>query len=277
MCSVADSRSHSSYHRSDSIDSDLIRDAHRVHCSSSSSSSNLYPSHPHTAPHPPGHVGVATPPMMSLPASGSNLNQHYSCSSSSMLPTKLPHAPNIKPLISIPLPSGPLTSNILDSLEEGSDSVSSVNTSSLPKSKEDPAPAINSSSVLGDYSDGQQQQLQKVMEKHRSQLSLLHDLSHLYNTSAKLGVMGRTAGNGSGQGSTLPLVPPSRGADHMATQQRGSGVGETSSRIVEHSQIFDYGNHSNLALEHVAARARDQAGGEVCRHGNEGMYRGQWP
>ena len=222
-----------------------------------------------------------------LPASGPSLNQQYS----SVLPTKLAHAPNIKPLISIPLPSGPLTSNILDSLEEGSDSVTSVNASDPLKSTKEPAPAINSSSVLGAYSDGlggiadqtqlqvQQQQLQKVMETHRSQLSLLQDLTQFYSTTTKLGKIGRTAWNGSGKGSTLPLVPPPRGTDHMVSQQSGSGIREahSSSQIIEHSQVFDYGNLSNLALEHEAACAQDPRGGEVCHRRNDGMYQGQWP
>ena len=230
---AAVSRLHMSYPQSNFSYQDSIRS--QVYSSlastssSSSSSSTLHPSHPHTAPHPPGHVDVATA------THESRVNQQYS--SSSILNTKQPHPHRFKPpLISVPLPSRPLTSSILDSLEDGSESVASGNTGSntggLQNARGDPNHAVNSSSVPSLYPDrrdsgvaarpqAQPHSLQKVTETQRTQVSVrpcsgLHQPSSYSQTATRVGV---TLEGGGWQGSRLPSVPPRRGSGYMSPLQ----------------------------------------------------------
>jgi len=218
--------------------------------SSASTSSHPPPSHSFTAAqaHPDKPVRANFQSGLPRPTS----QQYYystSSSSSSLTPSKLhsaPPTPSVKPLISVPLPSAPLTSNILDSLDVGGSEPSSVGGSYSVKHSN-----VSTSPSKGDVAG---QQLQKVKKE---QLSLLQDLSKLYLLTQTVSKMN-------------PRSEPRCTNLDPVLQSRGSGLrggaGRASCRMVEESQVFDYSNRRNVFLQLEAAVAREEEKEDDCQH-----------
>ena len=110
--------------------------------------------------------------------------------------------------------------------------------------------------------------LQQVIEAQRSQLALLQNISQYITNNKVVGdggvIKGVSAAATENKGAQRPrpgLPPqpvPFLGQDHVTTLQ-GRGVGRGTgggmpSRLIDRTQTFDYGNHSNKVLEQEAAQ-----------------------
>lgn len=226
---------------------------------------------------------AGTPPSRASPQRQQYQQQQH------QLPNKVLATPELKPAsLSVPLPSAPLTANILDSLDGVADKVGS--------GKEDPlkpaslvagrARAVLSKSpatlltggnpvaggdVKGVALQTQQQHLQKVIEVQRTQLALLQEIFAKNSNKPKEGVAKSTSG---GRYQVQPLgLPPSAASGshgHVTSVECESGGGATAASVVDRTQTFDYGNHSNKTLEFRAAR-------QLEKDSYYGGKDGRWP
>ena len=195
---------------------------------------------------------------------------------------------NKRPSISVPLPSAPLTANILDSLDTTSSGKGNqINSSSNALSGGSIEVGTNfSSSSTSDRSNpsssgsvgtliNPSHQLQKVIEAQRSQIALLQKIMS-GNQAIGTGLTSNVSVScGQYQGpsrvAVTPAVPSSNiGQDHV-TSQREMGPGATATtRFVDRTQTFDYGNLSNKALEHKAVQ--QQLEKDSCFRRNQGWW-----
>lgn len=192
--------------------------------------------------------------------------------------------PNLKPgPLSVPLPSAPLSATILESLKGTLAAESSASTTNTTATQQDAPPegakklsqtGANTAGTSGSLPASvanQARQLQKVIETQQSQLTLLQNISQLMSKSGG-GQSATAVRGGSSVGSVAGGVAmPSRvqSGDHV-TPSLPQGV--SSGRIIDRAQTFDYGNHSNKALEQEAARQQLEKG-YYHHHGNTG----RWP
>lgn len=173
--------------------------------------------------------------------------------------TKLLANPNLKPSLTVPLPSAPLSTSILDSL--GHDSALPTSTSPTPPASNSggvsgvPGPLGNLGGSIfpggppggkgsGPAALNTTQHLQKVIETQRTQIALLSQITQ--NLSQFSGTPAPHSGAGT--------FPPAH-VSHM-TSHPSMGVGQIAPAkgIVARTQTFDYGNQSNKVLEKVAAQ-----------------------
>lgn len=199
---------------------------------------------------------MGTPPLQSSPQLRNKSHPQYS----QALHSKVLTTPELKPAaLSVPLPSGPLTANILDSLEgaPGSGKARIL----------DPVLGQAPPTMLGMDKALSQQQLQKVIAAQKTQIALLQEISQYVSKSKTMGVA-ESAPSGHYKGVGLPAATaPSERQGHVTRQDEG-GAGGVSSRVVE---TFDYGNHSNKALEFKAVQQLEK---DVYYHPTKD---GRWP
>lgn len=198
----------------------------------------------------------ATPPSRASPQ---RQQQQY------QLPNEiLATTPELKPSsLSVPLPSAPLTANILDSLDGGLGKEAPLKPASLVASRardhplgKSPGALQTGGNPLAASAKGaalqtqQQQHLQKVIEVQRSHLALLQEIF------AKSGSKAKESGVESGSGGRyLPGFPPPSAAS--GSQGHVTSGGALAASVMDRTQTFDYGNHSNKALEFRAALEKD--------------------
>ena len=228
-----------------------------------------------------GVVRSGTPPTQSSPQLSAvpPRNQSYA---------KTMANPDPKPaILSVPLPSAPLTASILDSLDGGAVGVG-VSESGPPSG---PGGNISGDPLMLGGSGGaktleaavhgkqapptvlggvalQSQQLQKVIEAQKSQIALLQEISQYVSANSKgLSKTPPTGGSGGGRyqgvGQGLGQATPNVGGASAATATLAP------SRVLDRAQTFDYGNHSNRSFELKAVQQIE----EDRYYDNEG----RWP
>lgn len=222
-------------------------------------------------PHPSqlplrGVVRDGTPPLRASPQASSVPSQQYS--SAYQLPNKVPASSDLKSLpLSVPLPSAPLTANILESL--ASEKILANETRSRLGSS-DGVKGVAGGVAL----QSQSQHLQKVIDAQRSQLALLQEISEMVSKNKSLESAVENASGASveqyqGVGPGLPPAAASSAAGQGHKSESGGGA-LSATRIVDRTQTFDYGNHSNKALEYRAVQQLEK----------DSYYRGKesrWP
>jgi len=192
------------------------------------------PSSPNVLPKPgqPASSKPAPPPSMKP-------SPHPHSNSNNPLPPPKPLAnPNLKPSLTVPLPSAPLSADILDSppgsLHDDSNTVSSAQGILGPPPTNFPPLAVAHTKPANPVAT---QHLQKVIEAQRTQIALLSQITQQLQQNKHT--------------PRLPAnpVPPSLPKDAQANQAL-SPISQTT--LVNRTQTFDYGNQSNKALEQVA-------------------------
>ena len=195
--------------------------------------------------------------------------------------------PNIKPSLTVPLPTVPLSASILESLHEASSKVDTSGTGSSNNSTNNsttggvaigPATTISTSTAQGQLKDptnviGAQisadgvggggvgvmvsssatsQQIQQVIDAQRTQLALLSQKITQLVTEQKL----RTNPQ---PDSGDPCTSGDMMRGHISSMAPGlGGYPPKTSSIASRTQTFDYGNRSNKVLESAAVHQLEQ-------------------
>ena len=195
------------------------------------------PSHPTSPqPHNPTHPHKAQPPSQPLPTQPHNPPTTNPPPSNPQPPQRALLAnPNLKPSLTVPLPSAPLTENILDSLQssaapDGSTCSSSGGDSAAGTALSRQVCPSNSNNGSTASNPSTAQQLQKVIDAQRVQLAVT--LTQLTQQLA------------------ATQQPPGRPKSPVP-------VGG----VVLRKQTFDYANMSNKELEKAAAQQLER---EYC-------------
>ena len=184
---------------------------------------------------------------------------------------------NIKPSLTVPLPTVPLSASILESLHEVSSKVDTSGTTSSTNNNSTAAVGAigttttstsaeqgqlkdptNAAGALGSTEGGggvgvmvpSSSQLQQVIDAQRTQLALLSQITQLV-TDQKRRTNPQQEGGPSSSGGMMrghvTSVPPALG-----------GYPQKSSSIASRTQTFDYGNRSNKVLENAAVHQLEQ-------------------
>ena len=216
--------------------------------------SDVYPPLAHSQLPLRGVVRAGTPPLRASPKASSVQSQQ--CNSAYQLSNKAPAPSDLKSLpLSVPLPSAPLTANILESLAP--EKILTNETRSR----------LGSGDGVKGVALPQSQHLQKVVDAQ--QLALLQEISDIVskNKSLELAVAGSSVGQYQGVGPAATAASSAVGQGHKS--ESGSEA-LPATRIADRTQTFDYGNHSNKALEYRAAQQLEK----------DSYYRGKdnrWP
>ena len=170
-----------------------------------------------------------------LPTPPSQPPQPHPKNNNLPIPAKPLANPNLKPSLTVPLPSAPLSANILDSPQ------GSVHDSSNPASGGPgilgPVPATLSADSNESANPVATQHLQKVIEAQRTQIALLSQITQQLKQSQHTPRL---------QTNQVPVLSP-------APQDTLSPIVQQQAGLVSHTNTFDYGNQSNKVLEQVAA------------------------
>ena len=198
------------------------------------------PSHPTSPQSHPAHPHKAQPPSQPLPT-----QPHNPPTATANPPPSHPQPPqrvllanpNLKPSLTVPLPSAPLTENILDSLQssaahDGSTSSSSGGDPLAGTALPQQVPPGSNSGTAPNPSTAQQ--LQKVIDAQRAQLAV-----------------------------TLTQLTQQLAAERAVTKQPPARDKSPVSvgGVVLRKQTFDYANVSNKELEKAAAQQLER---EYC-------------
>lgn len=142
--------------------------------------------------------------------------------------------PNLKPSLTVPLPSAPLSANILDSPLGSHDS---NNPASGGPGILGPVPTVLPASSNKPANPVAAQHLQKVIEAQRTQIALLSQITQQLKQTQHTPRL---------QANQVPVRSPTPQdtLSPMIQQQAG---------LVSRTNTFDYGNQSNKVLEQVAA------------------------
>ena len=192
------------------------------------------PSSPSVLPKPGQPAGSKpVPPPTTKPS------PHTHSNNSNPLPPPKPLAnPNLKPSLTVPLPTAPLSADILDSppgsLQDDSNTGSGGEGILGPAPTDFPPLGVVHTKPANPVAT---QHLQKVIEAQRTQIALLSQITQQLQQNKHT--------------PRLPAnqVPPS--LPDAQAKQALSPISQTT--LVNRTQTFDYGNQSNKVLEQVAA------------------------
>ena len=163
------------------------------------------------------------------------------------------YEPGVKPQLSVPLPSAPLTVGILESLSSSIGEVNNGNTEQPLSSQQQPPSCSSSAPSTSTVSVPAKTSLQIKQVIAEAQRNLINQLQQELEESAHSSATSSTAApkfSSRSQhqlGSNSKVVSNFR--DRVLDEESGSLVSSISGR---HTQTFDYGNQSNKELEKAA-------------------------